>query len=132
MQTESLQQKWKLNHNQDTLINVDQEIFSLMVLCDTIYDITTGSFDVSLNKLLTTWGFDGDVPSLPADDKLNRALLNSGWNNIKLLEDNLIKRVAGIELNFGAIAKGSAVDKAISVLKEDQINSALINAGGEI
>jgi thiamine biosynthesis lipoprotein len=123
---------WKINHNQDTLINVDPEIFSLMVLCDSIYNFTYGCFDVSLNKLLTTWGFDGDDPSLPAEDKLSSALLNSGWNNIKLLEDNLIKRVAGIELNFGAIAKGYAVDKAISVLKEDQINSALINAGGEI
>ncbi|MGB5894665.1 MAG: FAD:protein FMN transferase, partial [Ignavibacteriaceae bacterium] len=123
---------WKLNHNQDTLINVDPEIFSLMILCDSIYNITSGSFDVSLNKLLTTWSFDGDYPSLPADDKLNSALLNSGWDNIKLLEDNMFKRAVGIELNFGAIAKGYAVDKAISVLKANQISSALINAGGEI
>lgn len=123
---------WKLIHNQDTLINVDPEIYSLMILCDSIYNITYGSFDVSLNKLLTTWGFDGDDPSLPADDKLSRALLNSGWDNIKLLEENMFKRAVGIELNFGAIAKGYAVDKAISVLKANQINSALINAGGEI
>jgi len=132
LQTESLQQKWKLNHNEDTLINVDREIFDLMVLCDSIYNITHGSFDVSLNKLLTTWGFDDDDPSLPDDDKLSSSLLNSGWDNIKLLEDNSFKRFAGTELNFGAIAKGYAVDKAISVLKANQIISALINAGGEI
>jgi len=123
---------WKLNHNQDTLIVVDSEIFSLMVLCDSIYNITYGSFDVSLNKLLTTWGFDGDDPFLPADDKLSSALLKSGWNNIKLLEDNSFKRRAGTELNFGAIAKGYAVDKAVNVLIKLGINSALVNAGGEI
>jgi thiamine biosynthesis lipoprotein len=123
---------WKLNHNQDTLINVDPEIFSLMILCDSIYNITSGSFDVSLNKLLTTWGFDGDDPSLPADYKLSMALLNTGWKNITLLEDSSFSRFAGIELNFGAIAKGYAVDKAISVLKANQINSALVSAGGEI
>jgi len=123
---------WKLNHNQDTLINVDPEIFSLMVLCDSIYNISHGSFDVSLNKLLTTWGFDGDDPSLPAEDKLSSALLNSGWNNIELLEDNSFKRRAGTELNFGAIAKGYAVDKAIIVLIKLGINSALVNAGGEV
>ncbi|MCH7963750.1 MAG: FAD:protein FMN transferase [Bacteroidetes bacterium] len=123
---------WKLNHNQDTLINVDPEIFSLMVICDSIFNLTYGSFDVSLNKLLTTWGFDGDDPSLPADDKLSGALLNSGWNNIKLLEKNSFKRPAGTELNFGAIAKGYAVDKAVNVLIKLGINSALVNAGGEI
>ncbi len=123
---------WKLNHNQDTLIYVDPEIFSLMILCDSIYNLTYGSFDVSLNKLLTTWGFDGDDPSLPADDKISSALLNSGWNNIELLEDNSFKRFAGTELKFGAIAKGYAVDKAVYVLIKLGINSALVNAGGEI
>ncbi len=104
---------WKLNHNQDTLINVDPEIYSLMVLCDSIYNITYGSFDISLNKLLTTWGFDGDDPFLPADDKISSALLKSGWNNIELLEDNSFKRRAGTELNFGAIAKGCAVERQL-------------------
>jgi thiamine biosynthesis lipoprotein len=123
---------WKLNHNQDTLIIVDPEIFSLLVLCDSIYKLAYGSFDVSLNKLLTTWGFNGDDPFLPADDKISSALLNSGWDNIKLLEDNSFKRWAGTELNFGAIAKGYAVDKAVNVLIKLEINSALVNAGGEI
>jgi thiamine biosynthesis lipoprotein len=123
---------WKLNHNQDTLINVGPEIFSLMVLCDSIYNITYGSFDVSLNKLLATWGFDGDDPSLPTDDKISSAISNSGWNNIELLEENSFKRSAGTELNFGAIAKGYAVDKAVNVLIKLGINSALVNAGGEI
>jgi thiamine biosynthesis lipoprotein len=123
---------WKINHNQDTLINIDPEIFSLMVLCDSIHNLSYCSFDVSLNKLLTTWGFDGDDPSLPADDKISSALLNSGWNNIKLLKDNSFKRIAGTELNFGAIAKGYAVDKAVNVLIKLGINSALVNAGGEI
>lgn len=123
---------WKLNHNQDTIITVDPEIFSLMVLSDSVYNLTDGSFDISLNKLLTTWGFDGDDPSLPADDKISSALLNSGWDNIELLEDNSFKRLEGTELNFGAIAKGYAVDKAIDVLIKLGINSALVNAGGEI
>ncbi|MCH8033570.1 MAG: FAD:protein FMN transferase [Bacteroidetes bacterium] len=123
---------WKLNHNQAILINVDPEIFSLMVICDSIYNLTYGSFDVSLNKLVTTWGFDRDDPSLPSDDKLSGALLNSGWNNIELLKENSFKRPAGTELNFGAIAKGYAVDKAVNVLIKLGINSALVNAGGEI
>ncbi|MCH9028670.1 MAG: FAD:protein FMN transferase [Bacteroidetes bacterium] len=48
------------------------------------------------------------------------------------MEENSFKRSAGTELNFGAIAKGYAVDKAVNVLIKLGINSALVNAGGEI
>ena len=37
-----------------------------------------------------------------------------------------------VGLNFGAIAKGYAVDRAIDVLKTLGIKEALVNAGGEI
>ena len=37
-----------------------------------------------------------------------------------------------VMLNFGAIAKGYAIDKSIERLKELNINNAIINAGGDL
>jgi FAD:protein FMN transferase len=37
-----------------------------------------------------------------------------------------------MRLNLGAIAKGYAVDKAIDILRENKIQNALINAGGDL
>ena len=59
-------------------------------------------------------------------------MIVSGWDKIKLLGDNKIIKQKKVGLNFGAIAKGYAVDKAIDVLKKPGIKEALINAGGEI
>ena len=103
-----------------------------MVLSDSIYKISNGALDVSLNNLISVWGFNGDNPLLPESDDILNALNKSGWQNVHLTGKNSFRRKNNVGLNFGAIAKGYAVDKAISVLKANHINSALINAGGEI
>jgi len=123
---------WKINNSTDTIIFIDSEIYNLMVLCDSITKLSSGSFDVSLDNLTKAWGFYTDDPQLPTKAEIDYALLNSGWQNIILLGDNKTIKKGKVEFNFGAVAKGYAVDKAINVLKKLGINEALINAGGEI
>jgi len=123
---------WKINNSADTIINIDSEIYNLIVLCDSITKLSNGSFDVSLDNLTKVWGFYTDNPQLPTKAEIDSALLNSGWQNIILLGENKIIKKGKVGLNFGAIAKGYAVDKAIDVLKKQGIKEALVNAGGEI
>jgi thiamine biosynthesis lipoprotein len=123
---------WKLNNSADSIISVDPEIYNLIVLCDSITRLSNGSFDVSLDNLTKVWGFYTDDPQLPTKAEIDSSLLNSGWQKITLLGDNKIIKKENVGLNFGAIAKGYAVDKAIDVLKKLGIKEALVNAGGEI
>ena len=123
---------WKLNNSSDSIIYVEQEVYSLIVLCDSITKLSNGSFDVSLDNLTKVWGFYTDDPQLPAKAEIDSALVLSGWSKIKLIGDNKIINQNKVGLNFGAIAKGYAVDKAIDVLRKLGIKAALVNAGGEI
>lgn len=123
---------WKINNSSDTLFKVDNEIYNLLVLCDSIAKLSDGCFDVSLDNLTKAWGFYTDAPHLPTKSVIDSALNLSGWNNIELKENRTIIRRKQVGLNFGAVAKGYAVDKAIEVLKRSGITEALVNAGGEI
>ena len=123
---------WKINNSVDTIINIDSEIYNLIILCDSITKLSNGSFDVSLDNLTKAWGFYTDDPKLPDRSAIDSALSLSGWNNIKLIDENKIIKHNKVGLNFGAIAKGYAVDRAIDVLKTLGIKEALVNAGGEI
>jgi len=123
---------WKINNSADTIINIDSEIYNLIVFCDSITKLSKGGFDVSLDNLTKVWGFYTDDPQLPTKADIDSALLNSGWQKITLLGDNKIIKKENVGLNFGAIAKGYAVDKAIDVLNKLGIKEALVNAGGEI
>lgn len=123
---------WKINNSSDTLIKVDNEIYNLLVLCDSVTKLSDDCFDVSLDNLTKAWGFYSDNPHLPTKEAIDSALNLSGWNNIQLKENQTFIRRKNVGLNFGAIAKGYAVDKAIDVLKKSGITEALVNAGGEI
>lgn len=123
---------WQFNHSNDSIITVDEEIYNLMVLCDSVWKMSDGCFDVALESLIQSWGFDSKSPGVPNELEIKSALLESNWNKIKLINDGNIFRSAKTGLNFGAIAKGYAVDKAVDVLKNSGIQSALVNAGGEI
>lgn len=123
---------WKINNSSDPVVNIDNEIYKLLVLCDSVTKITDGSFDVSLDNLTRVWGFYTDNPLLPSKAAIDSALENSGWMNVKLIGDNTIIKKKNVGLNFGAIAKGYAVDRAIEILQTSAIESALVNAGGEI
>jgi thiamine biosynthesis lipoprotein len=123
---------WKLNNTIDSIISVDPEIYNLIVLCDSITKLSGGCFDVSLDNLTKAWGFYTDDPQLPDKWIVESALKLSGWNNIELITNKKISKHRNVGLNFGAIAKGYAVDKAIEVLIKFGVKKALVNAGGEI
>ena len=123
---------WKLNHSNDSIFTVDEEIYSILVLCDSLWRISEGSFDIAIESLIQTWGFDDKSPDVPSNEKIKSALNESGWDKIRFVNEKRIRRTEKAGLNFGAIAKGYAVDRAIEILKQAGINEALINAGGEI
>lgn len=123
---------WQFNHSSDSIIDVNDEIYRMMILCDSLYRLSSGRFDAAIESLIQVWGFDTKNPAVPDDDKIKSASNQSGWKNIQLLEEKKVHRKENGRLNFGAIAKGYAVDKAIEVLIQSGITEAFVNAGGEI
>jgi thiamine biosynthesis lipoprotein len=123
---------WRVNSSSDSIISLDSEIYNLIVLCDSITKLSNGSFDVSLDNLTKAWGFYNDNPQLPVKAEIDSALVLCGWSTIELIGDNKIIKQNKVGFNFGAVAKGYAVDKAIDVLNKLGIHEALVNAGGEL
>lgn len=123
---------WRLNNGRDTLVEIPAEVYALLLRCDTITRSSAGAFDVSVEPLVRAWGFDGDAPAIPSDEALSAALAHSGWRHVSLTEENRIRKSPDAAVNFGAIAKGYAVDRAVAVLRARGAGEALVNAGGEI
>lgn len=124
---------YKINYSNDSIIKVSNELFWLLARSNDISKITNNAFDISLENLITLWGFERKENfRLPDTKEINYALKNCGWTNVNLMDSNYIRLLNNVKLNFSAIAKGYAVDRAINVLKKYGIKSALVNAGGEI
>lgn len=122
---------WMINHSNEKRYILNSELVNFVVKCDSIWKLTKGAFDPALGSLTKAWGFADDTPSVPAKKIIRESLLNSGWENVQLFNWGIIKK-NNILLDFGAIAKGYATDKATEVLKSYGIKNALVNIGGEI
>jgi len=118
-----------IRDSNDTLFNLSEDAERVLRYCDSLWKITGGTFDVSLFELMKAWGFTGE-PSFPGNEKIQTALGKSGWSKVSF--GNGIIRKGNLKFDFGAVAKGYAVDKAVEILKKNGIKEALVDAGGEI
>jgi thiamine biosynthesis lipoprotein len=91
-----------------------------------------GAFDLTLGRLKSLWGIDGDNPVVPDRQAIAAALSGIGPDALSLQGLRLSKRDAKLQLDLGGIAKGYAVDRAIAVLKEHGVTRAAVNAGGDM
>jgi thiamine biosynthesis lipoprotein len=92
---------------------------------------TNGAFDITIAPLVRCWGFMGGTGSMPEPAAVAQARASVGMPQVELDAEKLTVRFArpGVMLDFGAIGKGYAIDRAVALLREAGVTSALIHGG---
>jgi thiamine biosynthesis lipoprotein len=95
-----------------------------------------GLFDPAIGGLLNLWGFQSDGRPNgppPAKEAIERWVSAAPrMADLQLNGDVLSSRNRAVQLDFGAFAKGYAIDLAIQRLRELGIENAIVNAGGDL
>ena len=116
-------------------VQVDREVFELIVRSIRISNITGGAFDLSYGSIdKSLWNFDTTISQLP-DASIARSMVKLiDYNNIELDEKacTVFLKEKGMRIGFGGIGKGYAADKAAQLLQTMGIGSGLVNASGDI
>ncbi len=113
-------------------VAVGASLFALLSLCREIHAATGGAFDPASTALSRSWGFLERRPRLPAEEEIAAARACSGLDKVVL--DGLARTVRfgapGVELSFGAVGKGWALDRVAAALRARGVLRALLTAGG--
>ncbi len=91
---------------------------------------TNGQFDATSGELIDLWSIN-DKNHLPTDAEIKTALAKVGCDQVTINGDK-ITLPSGVKMNFGSIVKGYAADKIESYLLEQNVQSALLNLGGNV
>lgn len=95
-----------------------------------------GLFNPSINQLISLWQFHrSDDPNIqpPNHQDILEWLQNKPeMSDLELNGTELHSRNPLAQLNFGAFAKGYAIDLCFDYLQSIGINNAVINAGGDL
>ncbi|GIW82647.1 MAG: FAD:protein FMN transferase [Gemmatales bacterium] len=113
-------------------VPVSNSLFQLLTLAQTLSAETMGAFDITTGALTKAWGFYRRAGKVPPPEERQSALSRTGMSFVRLDPAKRTVRFerSGLELNFGSIGKGYALDKAARLLRQHwKISSGLLHGG---
>ncbi len=116
-----------------TTTEVGPEVAALLERSRELSQRTGNRFDVTIGPLVRLWRDSERRQEPPNGRDLKNALDRVGMDGIRTTVDNRVQMLKqGMEIDFGAVGKGYALDRAAAVLREQGIHRALLNFGGQL
>ncbi|MGH8005617.1 MAG: FAD:protein FMN transferase [Candidatus Binatia bacterium] len=97
---------------------VPPEVLDVLTLSLRYWQLTGGTFDITVGPLMTLWQQAATVHRLPSPVALQQARACIGSEHIKLLPNGTVAlRRHGMGLDLGGIGKGYALDQLVNLLR---------------
>jgi FAD:protein FMN transferase len=127
-------QTFQLNENAGIkAMQVDQEVFDLIVRCKRISSLTQGAFDITAGILKKLYNFKGADFEYPSEDAIRYALQKVGAEKIVTsAPQSVALSKKDMRISFAAVGKGYAADKVKAMLVKRGVESGVINASGDL
>jgi FAD:protein FMN transferase len=116
----------------DRPVEAEPNLFELIEFAAHITRQTSGAFDIATGALIKAWGFYQRQGRVPTPAERAAAMSRTGTRFLALDRDRRTIRYLrkGLEINFGGIGKGYALDRAAKLLaREWEPSSALLHGG---
>jgi thiamine biosynthesis lipoprotein len=106
-------------------VAVDPHTFAVLTQAQRVAEASYGTFDITIASDLVAWGFlprpDGPEPG-PA----------VSWRDVELTPPNIVLLHRPLWIDLGGIAKGYAVDRAVTAMALPEEVQCSVNAGGDL
>jgi len=120
----------RINAAAGTPASVDAETAMLLDFSAQCYALSDRLFDITSGVLRRVWKFDGS-DRVPSKADVAAVLALVGWKKLRW-EKPVITLCAGMEIDFGGVAKEYAVDRALAMAGQITATPVLINFGGDL
>ena len=112
-------------------VQLDEETSHLINYADIAFNMSDGLFDITSGVLREIWDFKKEV--IPNQSDINLIKRYIGWEKISVdLTDNQFYLPENMQIDFGGFGKEYAADQAADIARQEGIQSALIDLGGDI
>ncbi len=122
----------RVNRRAPRPVEVTTEFVRLLNQAKKLYRLTDQQFDLTVGPLVELWGFYRQKKHFPQKSKIEEARARVGLNKVHVNQQSVRLKKPGMKLDFGALVKGYAVDRAAQILREHGCENFLINLGGNI
>ena len=115
-------------------VHVSDDLWRVLVRAQQLSERSQGAFDATIGPVVHLWRSARQTKELPSPESIQKALARVGYRFVRLdpQQQTVELLKPNMRLDLGGIAKGYAVDEAMSVLREHGITRMLIDAGGNL
>lgn len=118
-------------------IAVQDDVADLIRRSQSLETASGGRFNAAIGGLIALWGFhtsDYPISGPPPAAEAIQSWLDKQASTLDILiaGGQVSSRNPAVQLDFGGIAKGYAVDAACKLLLEMGVENAVVNAGGDL
>jgi thiamine biosynthesis lipoprotein len=112
-------------------VKVEPRLFRLLRECAQLGAATDGAFDITVGPLMRAWHFFKGEAAVPLRSEILEAKSTVGTHNLEFDPDELTIRFKrrGVQIDLGAYGKGYAIERAVALLSENGVMSALLDGG---
>ena len=126
----------RVNHNPGHWHEVSPHFSRVASAAGRIGEMTGGAFDVTVLPVMRHWGFyDASSPDQYTNQSrrsLRRILERVDFRQLQVNGSEVRFASSGYSADFGGIAKGHGVDRAVRALRDHRVRCGLVSAGGDI
>lgn len=115
-------------------VAVSEDVYELLEAAYAYSEETRGSFDMTIGPLTELWHIGFDDARKPEQTEIDDALTLVDYRQVEFDEANQTVYLPkqGMRLDLGAIAKGYITDEVVKVLKEHEVDTAIVDLGGNV
>lgn len=123
----------KINQAQGAPVTVSDETAQLIRLGIEYGEISQGKFDITIASATNLWDFrDNKEKEIPDAEALSEAVSHINYHSVKVDGNTVTLTDPEAKIDLGGIAKGYIADKLKEYLKNQGVEHALINLGGNM
>lgn len=119
---------------QETWFEVDESLVYVVSVANEVSELTSGRFDITIEPLVSAWGFGvSEVNNKPSDDEIEELLEQVDYRALEFRSSppGLRKKIP-LTLDLSGIAKGYGVDALAELLDQSNCENYLVEIGGEL
>ena len=119
--------------NRGETMQADTMLAEVMRLALSISKVTGGDFDPTVQPLVSAWGFGFEHRANVTPQLIDSLMQFVGYQKANIDEAGIVTRSdPRVRLDFGAIAKGYAVDCVAELLMREGVSNYMVEIGGEV
>lgn len=122
---------WRINHAQGKTVCVSHHTAEILQMALSMHALSGGLYNIAIGGAVALWHFNDGQPCVPDQKELDAALERADVSRIRL-QGCEVTVPDGMQIDLGGIAKGYIADMIGAFLREQGVESGVINLGGNV